>query len=114
MGPTINEVQTDTAVPPNADAVVIGAGIIGLMSAYCLAERGLSVVVVEKGQIACEQSSRNWGWCRQSMRDPREFDLIREALRLWPTLNERLQGDTGFRASGIVFASRSDQDDEEY
>jgi glycine/D-amino acid oxidase-like deaminating enzyme len=114
MGPTINEVQTDTAVPLHADAVVIGAGIIGLMSAYFLAERGLSAVVVEKGQIACEQSSRNWGWCRQSMRDPREFDLIREALRLWPTLNERLQGDTGFRTSGIVFASRSDQDDEEY
>jgi glycine/D-amino acid oxidase-like deaminating enzyme len=114
MGPKINEVETDNAVPLDADVVVIGAGIIGLMCAYFLAERRLSVVVVEKGHIACEQSSRNWGWCRQSMRDPREFDLIREALRLWPTLNERLMGDTGFRTSGIVFASRSDEDDEGY
>ena len=114
MGPKINEVETDNAVPLNADVVVIGAGVIGLMSAYFLAARRLSVVVVEKGHIACEQSSRNWGWCRQSMRDPREFDLIREALRLWPTLNERFQGDTGFRPSGIVFAARTERDEEDY
>ena len=114
MGPKINDVETDEAVPLNADVVVIGAGVIGLMSAYFLATRGLSVVVTEKGHIACEQSSRNWGWCRQAMRDPREFDLIREALRLWPTLNELLQGDTGFRTSGIVFGARTEADEEDY
>ncbi len=56
-----------------ADAVVVGAGVIGISTALELQARGLSVVVVEKGEVAAEQSSRNWGWCRQMGRDPRKF-----------------------------------------
>ena len=114
MGPDINHVETDTVLEPQADVVVIGGGVIGLTSALFLAERGVKVVLVEKGEIACEQSSRNWGWCRQSVRDPREFDLIREALRLWRGMNERCQADTGFRTRGIVFAARTEADEAQY
>jgi glycine/D-amino acid oxidase-like deaminating enzyme len=114
MGPEVNEVESDVALPPRADVVVIGGGVIGLTSALFLAERGMSVVLVEKGGIACEQSSRNWGWCRQSARDPREFDLIREALRLWRGMSERCQIDTGFRETGILFAAHSDADESRY
>src|SRR5215475_13396938 len=110
MGPEVKSVETDGILPPQADVVVIGAGVIGLTSALFLAERGIKVVLLEKGAIACEQSSRNWGWCRQTVRDPREFDLIREALRLWGGMNERCQADTGFRASGILFGARSEAD----
>jgi glycine/D-amino acid oxidase-like deaminating enzyme len=56
--------------------------------------------VIEKGYIACEQSSRNWGWCRQTGRDSRELPLIRESLRLWAGLDEAVGGDTGFRQTG--------------
>ncbi len=114
MGPEINHVETDRVLPAQADVVVIGGGVIGLTSALFLAERGVKVVLLEKGGIACEQSSRNWGWCRQSVRDPREFELIREALRLWRGMNERCQADTGFRATGIVFAARSEADEAQY
>src|SRR5215475_15919580 len=114
MGPEINRVDTDTLLPSQADVVVIGGGVIGLTSALFLAERGIKVVLLEKGSIACEQSSRNWGWCRQSVRDPREFDLIREALRLWRGMNERCQADTGFRTAGILFAARSESDEAQY
>jgi glycine/D-amino acid oxidase-like deaminating enzyme len=114
MGPEVNEVESDRSLPPQADVVVIGGGVIGLTSALFLAQRGIKVVLVEKGDIACEQSSRNWGWCRQSARDPREFDLIREALRLWGSMNERCQADTGFRKAGILFAAHSEADDARY
>src|SRR5215475_8590835 len=114
MGPEINRVDTDTLLPSQADVVVIGGGVIGLTSALFLAERGIKVVLLEKGEIACEQSSRNWGWCRQSVRDPREFDLIREALRLWRGMNERCQADTGFRTTGILFAARGEADEAQY
>src|SRR5215475_9264227 len=114
MGPEINRVDTDTLLPSQADVVVIGGGVIGLTSALFLAERGIHVVLVEKGEIACEQSSRNWGWCRQSVRDPREFDLIRESLRLWRGMNERCQVDTGFRTAGILFAARTEDEHDKY
>lgn len=114
MGPEINKVESDSDLPSQADVVVIGGGVIGLTSALFLGKRGVKVVLVEKGGIACEQSSRNWGWCRQSVRDPREFDLIREALRLWRGMNEQCQVDTGFRNAGILFAARSEADDVQY
>ena len=114
MGPEINKVKSDSIMPVQADVIVIGGGVIGLTSALFLSQRGVKVVLVEKGEIACEQSSRNWGWCRQSARDPREFDLIREALRLWRGMNEQCQADTGFHSAGILFAARSDADDAHY
>ena len=52
------------------DFIIIGGGIIGVATALELAERGVPVVLLEKGIIAGEQSSRNWGWCRQMGRDP--------------------------------------------
>jgi len=114
VGPEIARVETDSILEHQADVVVIGGGVIGLTSALFLAERGVKVVLVEKGGIACEQSSRNWGWCRQSARDPREFDLIREALRLWRGMDDRCQAKTGFRTPGILFAARSEVDEAKY
>ena len=55
-------------LPEAVDVVVIGAGIIGMSTAYLLAERGVRVLVCEKGRVAGEQSSRNWGWVRQQGR----------------------------------------------
>ncbi len=68
-------IETSPTLPPAADAVVIGGGIVGVFAAYYLARRGLSVALVEKGRIAAEQSSRNWGWCRQQNRDARELPI---------------------------------------
>ncbi|MDZ7908712.1 MAG: FAD-dependent oxidoreductase [Gemmobacter sp.] len=58
-------------LPAACDVVVIGGGVIGVMTAWHLAEKGLRVTLCEKGRIAGEQSSRNWGWVRQQGRDPR-------------------------------------------
>lgn len=42
----------------SVDAVVIGGGIIGLSNAYWLAKRGLSVVLVESGDLVAGTSAR--------------------------------------------------------
>lgn len=105
MGPQVVPVASDPVVPTTADVVIVGGGIIGTTSALYLAERGLKVVLCEKGHIAGEQSSRNWGWCRQAKRDPREFELIREALRLWRGMDEHIGAPTGFTTTGILFAA---------
>ena len=110
MGPIVDPVSSDATPPKRADVVVVGGGIIGSAAAYYLAKAGVSVALCEKGHIAGEQSSRNWGWCRQSMRDPLEIPLSIAALRLWPGLNAELEAETGFRQAGILFAGETDKD----
>ena len=46
--------------PRETDVVVIGGGVVGVCTALFLAEAGQRVVLLEKGRIAGEQSSRNW------------------------------------------------------
>src|SRR5437764_13355707 len=102
MGPRVDPVQSDESLPARADVVVIGGGIIGTTTALFLAQRGVSVALCEKGHIAGEQSSRNWGWCRKMARDPREIPLVIESLRLWQGMNQRVEAETGFRTCGIM------------
>ncbi|MEM8664721.1 MAG: FAD-binding oxidoreductase [Pseudomonadota bacterium] len=84
------------ALPDHADVVVIGGGVVGVTTALNLADDGHSVVLVEKGRIAGEQSSRNWGWIRKQGRDPRELPLMIESARIWERLAADLPEDIGF------------------
>jgi sarcosine oxidase subunit beta len=82
------------------DVAIVGGGVMGLSSAYFLAVRGATVAVLDRGPLAREASWLNAGGVRQSNRDPRELPLALAAMRLWPTLAERLGHPTGFRQGG--------------
>ena len=112
--PQVTLVSPSTDFPKQTDAVVIGAGIIGISTALELQARGLQVVVLEKGEVAAEQSSRNWGWCRQMGRDPREIPLIKISLTLWRNMNKRIGAETGFRTCGVFYLSDTDKELEGY
>ena len=113
MGPQVEPTVTDEALPPRADVVVIGGGIIGVSAALWLARQGVSVLLCEKGRLAGEQSSRNWGWVRKTGRDAREVPLIIESLRLWQDLT-REGIETGFRACGVLYVAENEGDRERY
>lgn len=108
-GPPVLPVASDTTLPARVDVVVVGGGIIGASTALELAERGLSVLLCEKGQIGAEQSSRNWGWVRISLRDPREIPLMIAAIRLWEGLDKRTGRKTGYRKPGILYPTATDR-----
>lgn len=105
MHPAVKAIVSDPILPEAVDVVVIGGGIVGTASAYYLAKRGLKVVLLEKGHIACEQSSRTWGWCRQQNRDPREMPLSLLSMSLWDSLAGEIGQDLGFRRTGLVYAT---------
>ncbi len=107
MAPRVDPVRSDATLPARADVVIIGGGVIGASAALFLAEKGVSTVLCEKGHIAGEQSSRNWGWCRKMGRDPREIPLIIESLRLWQGMNRRVEAETGFRECGIMYLAEN-------
>ncbi|MBB3861567.1 glycine/D-amino acid oxidase-like deaminating enzyme [Novosphingobium hassiacum] len=98
-------IKSTPDLPAEADAVVIGGGIIGSFTAYYLAQRGLKVALLEKGVVGGEQSSRNWGWCRQQNRDERELPLATKALDLWEQFGVESGEDTGFRRCGLFYVS---------
>lgn len=106
--PVIRHVASDTVLPKQAAVCVIGGGVAGVTTALELAERGIDVVLLEKGEIAAEQSSRNWGWCRQMGRDAREIPLIQISLSLWDGMNARVEGETGFIRCGILYLCESE------
>ena len=97
-------------LPRAADVVVIGGGVIGVMTAWFLAERGERVVLCEKGRIAAEQSGRNWGWVRKQGRDPAELPIMVEALSIWAGLGAAAEADLGFRRTGILYAAQTSAD----
>ena len=77
MAPPMMRIKPDQELPHRTSVVVIGGGIVGTSTALFLAEKGIPVVLCEKGQIGAEQSGRNWGWTRVMGRDVREIPLGR-------------------------------------
>ncbi|HEX9858381.1 MAG TPA: FAD-binding oxidoreductase [Paracoccaceae bacterium] len=101
-------VTTSQTLPEAADVVVIGGGIVGVCAAYYLARRGVKVALIEKGRIGAEQSSRNWGWCRQQNRDARELPMATTSLALWDAMSGDIGEDPGFRRCGLHYLSNDE------
>ncbi|TPJ36125.1 FAD-binding oxidoreductase [Mesorhizobium sp. B2-8-3] len=108
MRAPLQQIETSDQLPRTADAVVIGGGIVGVFAAYYLARRGMQVALVEKGRIGAEQSSRNWGWCRQQNRDARELPMATRSLDLWDGFAAETGEDTGFRRCGLLYLSNDE------
>jgi glycine oxidase len=92
-----------------SDVLVVGAGAIGGAVAWSLAQRGLSVTVIEAGRIG-----RGATWAAAGVlapdwsgHDPAPLTALAEAgLRIWPEWVETLQDRTGvglsFRKDGLL------------
>ncbi|AFA49529.1 NAD(P)/FAD-dependent oxidoreductase [Acetobacterium woodii] len=94
----------------NADVIIIGSGVIGNATAYYLAKKGCSVIVLEKSDsIGNGGSSRNGGGVRQSGRDKRELPLAMYGIKnIWPTLSEELGMDVEYYQEGNLRLGKTD------
>jgi glycine/D-amino acid oxidase-like deaminating enzyme len=110
MSPPVRPVTASARLPARVDVVVVGGGIVGVSAAWFLTKQGLRVALCEKGVIAGEQSSRNWGLCRQQGRDPRELPLAIEALRIWRNLDAEIEEKTGFAQTGIMYIAGTENE----
>ncbi|MGI8474972.1 MAG: NAD(P)/FAD-dependent oxidoreductase [Thermomicrobiales bacterium] len=87
-----------------ADAVIIGAGIMGCAIAHALAERGLTdVVVVEKDGIGRGATADAAGGIRQQFSTETNIRLATYSVRVWETFAERFGQEIDLCQQGYLF-----------
>ena len=97
-------------LPDKVDVVIVGGGVAGVTAAWFLSQQNLSVAIIEKGRIACEQSSRNWGWIRQQGRDAAELPIMMDAIRHWQEIDATVGDGIGFQRTGILYLASSEEE----
>jgi sarcosine oxidase subunit beta len=91
-------------VRTSADAVIIGAGIMGCAIAHALAERGMTdIVVVESDAIGRGATADAAGGIRQQFSTETNIRLATYSVRVWETFKERFGLDIGLRQQGYLF-----------
>lgn len=99
-----------------AKAVVVGGGVIGLLTARLLLEEGYQVELIERGSLGCEASWAGGGII--SPLYPWRYDKAVGALANWsqgyyPALGDSLQGSTGIdpevRRTGLYWLDLEDE-----
>jgi glycine oxidase len=95
---------------PKRDVVVVGAGVIGLASAWRLAQRGLSVAVLERGEPGCGATRVSAGMLapvtESEFEDEPLLDARLAAAEAWPRfaaeLGEASGLECGYRRNGCL------------
>ena len=83
------EVTTTTDLPPTADLVIIGGGVVGVATAYFAARAGLRVVVLERRPALCTLTTPvATGAFRAQFDNPEELALVRESISLFENFAE--------------------------
>lgn len=92
--PWLDDVPPHVAFPPltedwQVDVAVVGGGIAGVLTAYTLAKRGVSVALVDKGTIGGGESGYTTGFLTQvvdlSLQDMSRTMGIADAKLVWET-----------------------------
>jgi sarcosine oxidase len=92
--PTVREEESVARTTPVA---VVGAGIVGLSTAYALLERGVPVTVYERGVPGSDQSGGESRLFRHAHDDPRLIEAARTSRGIWEAWS---------RTSGAELVSR--------
>lgn len=92
------------------EIVIVGGGVIGSSIAYHLARQGRRPLVIEQVAPAVEPAA-SWasaGGVRRQGRHPAEARLASEAIARWPSLEEELDADMGYRQGGNLYVAEGD------
>lgn len=93
----------------SAAVAVIGGGIMGASTAYHLARRGCTdVVIVERDFLAQASTGLSAGGIRQQFSHPANIRLSQEAVRLYERFEEEFGVDINFRQVGYLFLAQNE------
>jgi sarcosine oxidase subunit beta len=86
---------------------VVGGGIVGLASAYYLADRGASVTLLEKRSLGSGSTDRAVGGIRAQFSLPENVDLSLAAMEVWDTFEAEFGTTIEHRRPGYLFLART-------
>ncbi|WP_431284875.1 NAD(P)/FAD-dependent oxidoreductase [Humitalea sp. 24SJ18S-53] len=95
------------------DVLVQGGGGAGCSAALHLAQRGVRVVLLERGLVGGQASGVNYGGVRQQGRNPAELPIARRSREIWGRLPQLLGTDAEFSVTGHLKLARSDAEEAE-
>jgi sarcosine oxidase subunit beta len=85
-----------------ADAIIIGAGIMGVCTAFELARRGLKPIVLEKRFVGAGSSGKSSAVVRQHYSNEVTIRMALRCLRTFQHFDEVVGGECGFAPVGFV------------
>lgn len=91
------------------DAVVIGAGIVGMATAYYLKKQGLKLAVIDRKYIGSGSTSRCIGGIRQQFSTPATIRLMKENVALFSQMAEEFGSSVDYYAGGYLFLAHTDE-----
>lgn len=89
------------------DVIIIGGGIIGLSTAYYLAERDVNVILFEKDTLGNGSTGRSAGGIRSQFSTEVNVKLSLASKRVWNRFEEQFGVDIAYRKSGYLFLART-------
>lgn len=84
------------------DAIIIGGGIMGCSTAFHLAQRGLKVALLEKGNIGDGGTGKSSAIIRQHYSNELTARMALYSLRVFQEFEERVGGECGFTNVGFL------------
>ena len=92
----------------DADAIVIGAGIVGAACAHALAQHGLQVLVIDAAEGAA--TAAGMGHLVVMDDNPAELALSSASVALWADLVPRMDADCGYSHCGTLWIAADDEE----
>lgn len=90
-------------LPPQAEVVVIGGGVVGASAAFHLAEAGVDVLLLERDELASGSTSRSAGGVRAQFSDPVNIELGQRSLAAFEKFARRPGGEIDLVQHGYLF-----------
>jgi len=95
--------------PPPDRIVIVGAGILGLFTAYHLAQAGAGpITVVDRGWLSNGASGRNGGGVRQQWETRATVRLARESVEAYRRFGRDFGYNIWFRQGGYLFLAETE------
>ncbi|MFZ4510184.1 MAG: NAD(P)/FAD-dependent oxidoreductase, partial [Candidatus Nanopelagicales bacterium] len=97
-------------LPTASDVVIVGGGVMGASAAFHLAEAGVDVVLLERGELSGGSTSKAAGGVRANFSDELNIMLGKRSLDLFADFPQRPGQEIDLHRSGYLFVLTRPED----